>query len=372
MKETPIRSLLIGTGGIANSHARGFAQQADKYHLAACVDIDITRAKDFAEKYNIPHYFEDTATALATIKPQFVDICTPPQPHAHLSIQAMEAGCDVLCEKPLCASLAEFEQIQKAEERTGRFCASVFQFRYAPSTQHVKRLIVDGVIGKPLVAVCNTTWYRDAGYYEVPWRGKWSNELGGPTMGHGIHAMDQLLFLLGPWTEVTAYAATVDRPIEVEDVSVVLIRFANGAIATVVNSIVSPRQETYLRIDCQEATVELTHLYEFGAKNWSITAKSGNWDPPERVPSEAIPQAGWRFPEPDAPSTHGTQLSVLAGNIHDRIRPVSSGLAARQTLELISAIYKSAYLKQPIRAGTIMTGDPFYNRINGGHAKAPE
>lgn len=371
MERRPIRSLIVGTGGIANSHARGFAEQTDHYELAGCVDIDASRAQYFAEKYGIPQSFADMTEAISVLRPEFVDICTPPQPHAALSIQAMEAGCDVLCEKPLCGSLAELSRVQEVETKTGRFCASVFQFRYAPSTLHVRRLIEGGLLGKPLLAVCNTTWYRDAGYYEVPWRGKWSNELGGPTMGHGIHAMDHLLSLLGPWSEVTAYAATLDRPIEVEDVSVALVRFANGALATIVNSIVSPRQETHLRIDCQHATVELTHHYQFESKNWSITGKAGNWEPPARVPAEAIEVPDWKFPSLDAPSTHGTQLRALADNIRDRSVPLSAGPAARQTLELITGIYKSAYTRQPVKAGSIGPGDAFFDHINGGHAKAP-
>ncbi len=371
MEPRPIRSLLIGTGSIANSHAKGFAEQSASYELAACVDIDASRAQAFAERYRIPRVFTDVTEALAVIQPEFVDICTPPQPHAKLAVQAMTAGCDVLCEKPLCGSLAELDEIQAAEKRSGRFCASVFQFRYAPSTQHVRSLLAGGNLGRPLVAVCNTTWFRDAGYYQVPWRGKWSNELGGPTLGHGIHAMDQLLHLLGPWRTVSAFAATLDRPIEVEDVSVALVRFANGTLATIVNSILSPRQETHLRIDCQDATVELTHLYAFEAKNWSITAKADNWKPPARVPAAEITRSDWIFPANDAPSTHGTQLGVLANNIRNRSTPWSAGAAARETLDLITSIYKSAYEGRPINAGSIVPGDPFYQHLNGGHAKAP-
>src|SRR5690606_28015060 len=111
-----------------------------------------------------------------------------------------------------------------------------------------------GMLGRPLVAICHTLWYRDAPYYAVPWRGKWETELGGPTMGHGIHAMDHLLYLLGDWTEVRAQVATLDRAVEVEDVSMALVRFANDAHASIVNSVLSPRQETYLRIDYQRAS----------------------------------------------------------------------------------------------------------------------
>jgi predicted dehydrogenase len=367
----PIRTLIIGTGGIAHSHAAGFQAQQHQFAVEACVDIDSERAQAFAARYSIPRHFSDVATALRAVQPSFVTICTPPKPHLELSLQALAAGCDVMCEKPLCASLAECDRLQAAERQTGRFCASVFQFRYAPSTRHVNALLQSGELGRPLVAICNTVWYRDAAYYDVPWRGKWSTELGGPTMGHGIHAMDHLLSLLGPWVEVSAFAATLDRPIEVEDVSVALIRFANGALATVVNSILSPRQETYLRLDCQQATVELTHHYAFDASNWSITPKAGNWDPPARVPASAITNPRWQFPANDAVSNHGTQLAVLADNIRQRTVPLSAGAEARRTIELLTAIYKSAYTKQPVAAGSIVAGDPFYARINGGNLKSP-
>jgi len=67
--------------------------------------------------------------------------------------------------------------------------------------QHVRRLIDSGELGRPLVAVCNTLWYRDNAYYAVPWRGTWQSELGGVSMGHGIHIMDLLLYLCGDWSE---------------------------------------------------------------------------------------------------------------------------------------------------------------------------
>ena len=91
----------------------------------------------------------------------------------------MEAGAWVLCEKPFCASLAELDRIEAAEKRTGLYTGCVFQQRFASSTAHLRRLAQSGMLGRPLVAVCNTLWYRDTAYYGVPWRGRWATELGG-------------------------------------------------------------------------------------------------------------------------------------------------------------------------------------------------
>jgi predicted dehydrogenase len=279
-----------------------------------------------------------------------------------MSIAAMEAGAWVFCEKPLCASLAEFDRIAEAEQRTGRYTACVFQQRFGSSTAHLRRLADAGLLGRPLVAVCHTLWFRDAGYYAVPWRGKWATELGGPTMGLGIHAMDHLLHLLGDWTEVRAVAATLDRDIEVEDVSMALIRFASGALASVVNSALSPRQETRIRLDFQRATVELTHLYAYTRDNWQLTLA-----PTAAEEGNALLQAWQNFP-PDQGSTHAAQFAAFLADRDAGRRPLTSGDDARRTLELLTALYKSAFTGRPVARDSIRPGDPFYTALHGGAA----
>ena len=111
-----------------------------------------------------------------------------------------------------------------------------------------------GALGRPLVATCETLWFRPDEYFDVPWRGRWDVEGGGPTMGHGIHQFDLLLAVLGPWSTVSAFAARQLRPTDTEDVSIALARFDNGALATVVNSLVSPRETSRLRFDFEYAT----------------------------------------------------------------------------------------------------------------------
>src|SRR5205814_3895037 len=191
--------------------------------------------------------YTDATKMLAEQRPELVHICTPPGLHCKLSIQSMEAGAWVLCEKPICASLAELDRLADAEKRTGKFVSSVFQMRFGSAAQHLRKLMKENALGKPLVGLCNTTWYRSHEYYAVPWRGKWSTELGGPTMIHGIHVMDLFLYLLGDWQEVRAMIGTLDRKINVEDVSMAMVRFENGVMGSIVNSILCPRQETHLR-----------------------------------------------------------------------------------------------------------------------------
>jgi predicted dehydrogenase len=356
------RAVLAGTGSIGDAHVRAIEATHGRVKLVAAADLDVGRVRDFATRFKIPETFTDYTAMLRATKPDLVIVATPPGQHVAMSIAAMEAGAWVWCEKPLCGSLAEADAIAEAERRTGRYTACVFQMRFASSTAHFLDLAASGQLGRPLVAVCNTLWFRDAAYYAAPWRGTWA-ELGGPTMGLGIHAMDHLLHLFGEWSEVRAMAATLDRAIEVEDVSMAIVTFANRAVASVVNSALSPRQETYLRLDYQRATVELTHLYSYARENWRFTLAPGAQD-------EGLLQTWQNFP-PDVGSTHGAQLNALVADLDAGARPLTSGPEARRTVELLTAIYKSAFTGEIVRAGSIVPGDPFYEAVHGGGRPAP-
>ncbi|SDR84488.1 Gfo/Idh/MocA family oxidoreductase [Opitutus sp. GAS368] len=354
------RAALVGTGSIGEAHVRAIEGTAGRVTLEAAVDIDAARVSEFARKHGIPHHYTDYAAMLAAEKPDLVLVATPPAQHAGMCIAAMEAGAWALCEKPLCGSLAELDQIEATEQRTGCFTACIFQMRFGAVTGHLRRLADSGQLGRPLVGVCNTLWYRDAAYYAVPWRGRWETELGGPTMGLGIHAMDHFLHLMGPWSEVRAVVRTLDRAVEVEDVSLALVTFANGAVGSIVNSALSPRQETYLRLDYQKATVELTHLYSYTRDNWKLT-------PVPPAQDDGLLQAWHNFP-PDFGSTHGAQLNAFVSDMDAHRRPLTSGDQARQTLELLTAIYKSGFTGEIVTRGSIRPGDPFYTALHGQRA----
>jgi predicted dehydrogenase len=354
------RAALVGTGSISDAHIRAVESTNGRVELVAAVDIDADRVRTFCQRTEIPHALTDYATMLREVRPDLVLVATPPSQHGPMSIAAMEAGAWVLCEKPLCGSLAELDRIQEVERRTGCHTACVFQMRFASSNAHLKRIAAAGQLGRPLVGVCNTLWYRDAAYYAIPWRGRWETELGGPTMGLGIHAMDHFLDLMGEWSEVRAQAATLDREIEVEDVSMAMVRFANGAMGSIVNSALSPRQETYLRIDYQRATVELTHLYAYSKDNWKLTLV-----PPAQ--DDSLLQTWQSFP-PDVGSTHGAQLNALVQDMDNQRVPLTSGEQARQTIELLTAIYKSAFTGEVVTRGSIKSEDPFYRALHGNRA----
>jgi predicted dehydrogenase len=352
-----VRAAIVGTGNIAGAHVEALRRMGERAEVVAAVDVEAARAEAFCSEHGIPRSYEDTEEMLEEEAPDLVHVCTPPQSHRELSVQCMEAGAWVLCEKPLCASLEEMDAIEAAERETGKFCSSVYQWRFGSGARHLRALISSGELGRPLVGLCQTTWYRDAAYYQVPWRGKWETELGGATMGQGIHAIDLFLWLLGDWREVRAMVGTLDRDIEVEDVSMATVLLENGAMGSVVNSVLSPRQRTHLRFDFQEATVEVDSLYGYTNADWSYSIPDGY--------SNADSLARWQKIPEESLSMHAGQIADLLDCMEEDRRPSTSGTGARRTLEFITGLYKAAITGEPVLRGSIEKGDPFYHRLIG-------
>ncbi|WP_308066842.1 Gfo/Idh/MocA family oxidoreductase [Microtetraspora sp. AC03309] len=220
-----IKVAIVGAGGIAGiCHVPALRAQAHRAEIVAAVDVDAGRVQAFAAEHRIPAAYTSLAGMLDAERPDLVHVCTPPHLHAAQVVECLRAGAWVWCEKPVCLTLAEHDTITAAER--GAYASVVSQHRFGSGARHLRDLVAGGVLGRPLVALCVTAWYRDHAYFDVPWRGGWATEGGGPTMGHGIHQMDVLLSVLGRWSEVRAMAGTLDRRIDTEDVSMAAVRFA--------------------------------------------------------------------------------------------------------------------------------------------------
>jgi predicted dehydrogenase len=177
-------------------------------------------------------------------------------------------------------------------------------------------------------------------------------------MGHGIHQMDLLTAVLGDWVRVSALARQQARRTETEDVSLAHVAFASGAIASVVNSVVSPREESYLRFDFERATVELTHLYGYGDDDWRVTPAAGSEGPVLDAWKAHEAQSGIR-------SGHRAQFAaVLAALRAGEAPPVTPEEAAR-TMRLVAGIYASAFQGRSVHPGDLAPPSPFYERMDG-------
>jgi predicted dehydrogenase len=175
-------------------------------------------------------------------------------------------------------------------------------------------------------------------------------------MGHGIHQMDLLLSVLGPWREVVAVVARQARPTATEDLSCAIVTFAGGAVATVVNSLLSPRETSYLRFDFAHATVELEHLYGYADDSWVVTPAPGH--------DQAV-AAAWAEGPKGRPSGHAAQFAAVFDAIEAGTAPPVRTGQARDTLELVAAVYASAFTGTRVARGSIAADSPFYHRMDG-------
>ncbi len=348
--------VIVGTGGIADIHAGDIARLDGRAEIVAAVDTDPERLSAFTAKWSVPRSYADIATMLDEERPDVVDLCTPPALHAVQARACMERGLTVLCEKPPTLSLAELDELTTLESvGEGRF-AAVVQHRFGSGARKLRGLVAEARLGQPTVAVCNTLWFRPDEYFAVPWRGKWEIEGGGPTMGHGIHQMDLMLSILGPWRRVTAVAERRARPTDTEDISAAIVTFDSGAMATVINSLLSPRETSYLRFDFAHATVELEHLYGYGDDNWTVTPEPGREDDVA---------GAWSEGPSGQPSGHGAQISAVLDALDAGVAPPVTAAQIRPTMDLVTAIYASAFTRRPVEAGEIGPDSPFYRRLDG-------
>jgi predicted dehydrogenase len=349
---------VVGTGGIASLHAEEAARLDGRVRIVAAVDPDQDRLARFCDKWSVPRGYPELSAMLERERPDLVDIATPPGLHAPQARACLARGLTVWCEKPPALSLAELDQIAATEAEGGGRFAAVFQHRFGSGAATLRSLVeaADPRLGALMTAVCHTLWFRDDSYFAVPWRGSWEAEGGGPTMGHGIHQLDLLLSILGDWRRVVAVTARRARPTRTEDLSAALVTLASGAVVTVVNSLLSPRETSYLRFDFAHATVELEHLYGYHDGHWRVTAAPGH---------EAAAQAAWADGPKGRPSGHGAQLSAVLDALAAGAPPPVTLADARPTMELTAAIYASAFTGRPVERGQIGPGSPFYHRMDG-------
>jgi predicted dehydrogenase len=168
----PVRVAIVGTGGIARVHAEALRPDP-RAVLVAAADVDAGRLAAFAARHGVPATYGDLDELLRDARPDLVHICTPPHAHCEQAHRCLRAGVSVLVEKPPVISLREFDVLAAADDDGGPWFASVYQHRFGGAQRRLKGLADSGALGRPLLALCHTTWFRDQAYFDVPWRGRW-------------------------------------------------------------------------------------------------------------------------------------------------------------------------------------------------------
>lgn len=348
---------IIGPGKAAELQARALAGVAGA-RLVAVVGRDARRAGRFAARHGTRH-----AASLGDVLDAGAEaaiVCTPHPLHAEHALQAIELGLHVLVEKPMALTSADADRMIGAARAGGVLLGAMAQRRWYPPVRRIKEAIDAGRIGRPTLAEVVVLGWRGAEYYAMDaWRGTWAGEGGGVLVNQAVHQLDLMTWFMGPVADVYAAWDNVNHPeIEVEDTAVGVVRFANGALGSIVASN-SQRPGLYARVHVHGSSgasigvqTDRGSMFVAGVTTEAEPAINDLWT----VPGEEELLPGWQADDVAAsgridPLTHyhRLQLADFVAAIRDGRAPAVGGDEARLTVELVEALYRAQELRTPVR-----------------------
>lgn len=340
-----MRYALIGCGRISPNHIA--AAKKNKLEFVGICDIVPECMQDKAVKLELGdvHQYTDYKELLEKEKPELVAIATESGEHAHIALDCIEAGCNLIIEKPIALSLKDADAIIDAAKRKGvKVCAN-HQNRFNKSVQKIREALAKERFGRLLYGTAHIRWCRDREYYsQAKWRGTWEQD-GGALMNQCIHNIDLLRWMMGDEIdEVVGMTDRLKHPyIECEDLGLALIRFKNGAYGIVegTTNIYPKNLEETLYIFGENGTVKAGGQSVNIIEEWRF---ADMLDEPEEVKAQ--------FNE-NPPNVYGFGHDPLYTDVIDAIEndrlPYVDAEAGKRALELVLAIYKSAAEGKPVK-----------------------
>ena len=187
---------IIGCGGIANGKHMPALAKVKNCEMVAFCDIIPERAEKAAKNFGIQNakVYTDYKELLKDETIDVVHVCTPNRSHSFITVDALEAGKHVMCEKPMAINSAEAKKMLDAAERTGKLLSIGYQSRFRDDSRYLKQEVEDGTFGDIYYAKATALRRR-----AVPTWGVFLNEYeqgGGPLIDIGTHALDLTLWMM--------------------------------------------------------------------------------------------------------------------------------------------------------------------------------
>jgi UDP-N-acetyl-2-amino-2-deoxyglucuronate dehydrogenase len=352
---------LIGCGRIATNHIK--AAVNNKLEIVAVCDVLPEKMEAILAKYGLENdktikRYTDYRKMLKENELELVSIATESGIHAQIALDVIDAGINVIIEKPMAMNIADAEEIIRRSETKGVKVSACHQNRFNVAIQETRKAIESGRFGRLSHGSINVRWNRNKDYYDqAPWRGTWAQD-GGCLMNQCIHGIDLLRWMMGDEVE-EVFGATRQQfhdYLEAEDVGMAVVKFKNGAIGTIEGS-----------TNIYPSNLEET-LYLFGQNGTvKIGGKSTNnidvWDFKDET-DEDKKNKGF---EEVTSNVYGNGHTSLFADVIDAIKndrkPYVDAVAGRNALEMVLAIYKSQKEGKPVKlpltdfASTDMTGE---------------
>ena len=338
---------LIGCGRIATNHVKAVLNNNLEF-VAAC-DIEESQINNLLAKHGldkdtaIKHYI-DYKKMIEQNKLDLVAIATESGNHAEIALYCIDHGINCIIEKPIAMSIQEADQIIRRAEEKGVKVSACHQNRFNIAVQEMRKAVEAGRFGKLSHGSVHVRWNRNVDYYaQAPWRGKWASD-GGALMNQCIHGIDLLRWMMGDEVE-EVYGQTRQQfhdYLEAEDVGMAVIKFKNGAVATIEGTTnVYPRNlEETLYLFGENGTVKLGGTSTNNIDVWQF-ADETEADHKNKGLEEATS------------NVYGNGHTSLYADVIDAVkndrRPYVDAVAGRNALELVLAIYKSQKDGKPVK-----------------------
>ena len=352
---------LIGCGRIAVNHIK--AVRNNHLELVAVCDILPEKMETLLAKYDLQNdvsiaRYTDYKKLLAEHPElQLISIATESGLHAEIALACIDAGVNVIIEKPMAMNMADADEIIRRSEAKHVKVAACHQNRFNVAVQELRHALEAGRFGRLSHGSIHVRWNRDHGYYDqASWRGTWAQD-GGCLMNQCIHGIDLLRWMLGDEVD-EVYGATRQQfhdYLEAEDVGLAVVKFKNGAIGTIegTTNVYPKNLEETLYVFGEKGTVKLGGTSTNNIDVWNFADES-DADAKNKGLQEATSNVYG--------NGHTSLFADMVDAIeHDR-KPYVDAVAGRNALEVVLAIYKSQKTGLPVKlpltdfASTDMTG----------------
>ncbi len=351
---------IVGCGMISRFHHRAIAE-IEGAELIGCHDQISNAADKFAAEVGIKAY-HDLDDMLANPEINIVTICTPSGAHMEPAVAAANAGKHVVVEKPLEITLDRCDRIINACQQNNVTCSTIFPSRFHRCSQLLKNAIDSGRFGVLSLGDAYVKWFRTQEYYDSgQWRGTWKLDGGGALMNQAIHTVDLLTWLMGPVDQITAQTSTLAHErIEVEDVAVASLKFANGALGTI-EATTAAFPGWLKKIEIHGSTGSVC-IEEEDIKSWEFADMT---EEDEQIAEEfsGVTKTGGGASDPSAigHAAHAKQFRDAISAIQSGTSPAVDGTEGRRSVEIILAIYQAARTGQAVQLP--LSADPEFIRI---------
>ena len=332
-----VRIGVLGTGVIIRDFHMLTLQNNSKAEVVAAGNLHAESLERLARRFNIPRTYTDLQEMAAAPDIDAVVIGLPNYLHAPVTIQMLEAGKHVLCEKPMAMTVAEGEQMIAAAQRTGRQLMIAHMWRFDREILWLRDLVASGQLGKVFKVKSHAIWL-----YEGPppqsWfaQRKWAG--GGALADMGIHSLDTLRFVLGGArpTRVYANVGTHFENIELEDTATVVVEFEGGIVGLV------EAGWYHLYADGLEGYTQV-----YGTKGYARALPSELHSHVQGVWSVTYPKMPKRQQQCDMPMYQAQMDHFIDCVLNDR-EPTPGGIDGLWAMRALEAAYRSSETGQAV------------------------